>query len=124
MFNEVSLSGSDYLLVQLGSGSFETSGYLSTGIVVTNAASSAGSSSTSGFYIHGGNSTNVMSGQMILTLVGSNLWLSSHCGRANTTAVSLGGGSKTTSGVVDRVRITTTGASTFDAGSINIMYEG
>ena len=33
-------------------------------------------------------------------------------------------GSKTTSGALDRVRITTVnGTDTFDAGSINIMYE-
>jgi hypothetical protein len=35
------------------------------------------------------------------------------------------GGLKSLSGVLDRIRITTVnGTDTFDAGSINIMYEG
>jgi hypothetical protein len=38
--------------------------------------------------------------------------------------VYIGGGSVTLSGTLDRVRITTVGGTdTFDAGSINIMYE-
>jgi hypothetical protein len=37
----------------------------------------------------------------------------------------MGGGSKTLSGTLDRVRITTVnGTDTFDAGTINILYEG
>ena len=37
----------------------------------------------------------------------------------------VGAGTKTLSGTLDRVRITTTnGTDTFDAGSINIFYEG
>ena len=40
-------------------------------------------------------------------------------------AALLGGGIKTLSTALDRVRITTVnGTDTFDAGSINIMYEG
>jgi hypothetical protein len=36
----------------------------------------------------------------------------------------MGGGDKTLSGTLDRIRITTTnGTDTFDAGSINILYE-
>ena len=35
------------------------------------------------------------------------------------------GGSVTLSGILDRIRITTVnGTDTFDAGSINILYEG
>ena len=39
-------------------------------------------------------------------------------------AIYAGGGVKTLSGTLDRVRLTTaSGTATFDAGSINILYE-
>lgn len=42
----------------------------------------------------------------------------------NTQGSSVGGGNITLSGALDRVRITTVnGTDTFDAGSVNIMYE-
>jgi hypothetical protein len=64
---------------------------------------------------------------MVLSLVGSNLWSASHTSGGNTNrAISgSGGGSVTLSGVLDRMRITTVnGTDTFDAGTINVMYEG
>jgi hypothetical protein len=43
----------------------------------------------------------------------------------STTGTITTGGSVTLSGTLDRVRITTvSGTDTFDAGSINILYEG
>jgi hypothetical protein len=43
----------------------------------------------------------------------------------STTSVGNGAGTKTLSDTLDRVRITTVnGTDTFDAGTINIMYEG
>jgi hypothetical protein len=42
----------------------------------------------------------------------------------NTSASIIGGGDKTLSGTLDRVRITTVnGTDTFDAGTVNILYE-
>ena len=44
--------------------------------------------------------------------------------RENDDYVFVSGGSKTTSATLDRIRITTTGGTdTFDAGTINILYE-
>jgi hypothetical protein len=40
-----------------------------------------------------------------------------------TSAVSTSAGVKTLASTLDRVRITTAGGDTFDAGSINILYE-
>ena len=125
LFNGVSLNGTANYLIQIGSGSVETTGYVSTSIITTNAASSAGTNSTSGFLVYGANAANVVTGHMILTLVGSNLWIGSHSGLVNTTTIVGGGGNKTASSTIDRIRLTTSnGTDTFDNGSVNILIEG
>ena len=62
---------------------------------------------------------------MIITNISGNIWICSGIinisGSTNTIQLS---GNVTLSGTLDRVRITTVnGTDTFDAGSINIMYE-
>ena len=120
-FEGVSLSGADNILVQLGdAGGFETTGYVSTGweafpVVV---------SSTVGFSIQSGATAFIFSGVMILTRMdGSALWASKHSGKLSTLRVAFGGGNKTLSAELTQIRITRNGTNTFDAGSINIMYE-
>jgi hypothetical protein len=63
---------------------------------------------------------------MVLTLIGSNTWISSHTVKLDATArMSFGGGNITLAGTLDRIQITpTNGTDTFDAGTINIMFEG
>jgi hypothetical protein len=125
MFNEVSTNGTSSPIVQIGSGSIETTGYLSTSSSLPNAAAIATSSSTAGYLINSVLAANVISGHLILTNVSSNIWIVSGYVKASTTINVITSGSKTTSGTLDRVRITTVGGTdTFDAGSINIMYEG
>jgi hypothetical protein len=41
-----------------------------------------------------------------------------------TTVIGYSAGEKTLSATLDRVRLTITGADTFDNGSVNIIYEG
>ena len=125
MFNEVSTSGSSAFLIQIGSGSVTSTGYVSTGNSTNQASATGGVSSTSGFCIRGGSATFTLSGLMTLTLVSSNTWISSHAGKVATTEANWGGGSSSSlSGALDRVRITTVnGTDTFDAGSVNILYE-
>jgi hypothetical protein len=64
---------------------------------------------------------------MIIDNVTSNTWVSSHTLGSGTSLTGLsgfGGGSKTLSATLDRIRITTVnGTDTFDAGTINIIYE-
>jgi hypothetical protein len=62
---------------------------------------------------------------MFLTNLNGNLWVSSQAGTYDgSTASNVGGGTKTLSAVLDRVRITTiNGTDTMDAGSVNILYE-
>jgi hypothetical protein len=62
---------------------------------------------------------------MTLTLSGSNLWIASHIAQINATNSAFGGGSISLGGTLDRVRLTTVnGTDAFDAGSVNIIYEG
>ena len=124
IYNGVSLSGSSHTVIQLGSGSYTTSGYTSTGAYAGTANSAGVASATNGFVAHGGSNTNALTGTMTIALVGSNLWVASHSGMLNTTIGTMGAGSVTLSGTLDRIRITSVnGTDTFDAGSVNIMYE-
>ena len=129
MFNGVSLNSTAYILVQIGdSGGVETSGYSSVSNYFTN-GTAAPATSTAGFVINNiGTAAQLISGHLVLTLLNpaTYLWVASGTfigtGTYNQTAIT--GGSKTLSDVIDRVRITSTSTDTFDAGSINILYEG
>lgn len=129
MFNGVSTNGTSIVQVQIGSGSVSTSGYAS------NASFSAATTSqyayaSTGFIIEpalGAAATSVRSGVCQLSLIGSNTWV--NCGNIGSGSTVLitsasAGNSPALGGTLDRVRITTVnGTDTFDAGSINILYE-
>lgn len=125
IFEGVSQSLGSDLLVQLGdSGGFETTGYLGRGANISTAPAVAITDSTAGFPIRSGTGTNLFNGHMLLTNISGNLWVASYQGNVNSAAMGVGGGSKTLSATLDRVRITTIGGiDTFDAGSINLLYE-
>jgi len=120
MFSGVSTNGTSALLVQLGdSGGIENTGYVSTSIQAT-----LTDSSTAGFIIRSATATNLFSGSMVIKNINGNEWVSDHVVKQSTTANAFGAGDKTLSATLDRVRITTVGGTdTFDAGSINILYE-
>jgi hypothetical protein len=124
MFNGVSTSGTSAVLIQIGAGSVTSTGYTSTSNNLNQANSTGGTNSTAGFVTQSNDATFTRSGVLTLHLLGSNVWVSSHTMKLNTTQVALGGGDVTLAGACDRVRITTVnGTDTFDAGSINILYE-
>jgi hypothetical protein len=100
--------------------------------VSTNATTNgATASSTVGVLVgYRGDAANVYSGAIVFTLLNasSNLWVAqgvnSGAGGSTGEASSVGA-TKTLSGTLDRVRITTVnGTDTFDAGTVNILYEG
>jgi hypothetical protein len=126
MFNGVSTSGTSNLLVQLGdSGGIETTSYL--GSANTFNTSTGGTNYSTGFiFSEDVASASVSYGHMTITNISGNIWVESHTGgQSNSPSTSVGGGAKELSATLDRVRITTVnGTDTFDAGSINIMYEG
>jgi hypothetical protein len=126
MFQGVSLSGTANPLIQIGdSGGFETTGYVSSGSSVTDSGATTVTGSTTGFIIRSATASNTLSGHMVLTNISGNIWIASYSAKNSTSSCSVGGGDKTLSDILTQVRITTTnGTDTFDAGSINILYEG
>lgn len=127
MLSGVSTSGASNLQVQLGAGSVDTASYSSmvTLVSLTN-NTTRGVAFTAGLGLtQGWGASETLFGSLIISLVGSNVWV---CSGTTYQPVSINtntsAGGKTLSGTLDRVRITTVnGTDTFDAGSINILYE-
>jgi hypothetical protein len=124
LFNGVSTSGTSVVIAQLGDGSVKTSGYLGAASINTTVTLSA--AYTTGFGIsQQTNAGDVQHGLIILSNVSSNTWVASVNMSRSDAATAHGAGSVTLSGTLDRIRITTVnGTDTFDAGSINIIWEG
>ena len=127
MFNAVVKSGTSNLLIQLGSGSVTSSGYVgvnpqwysSTGYAFNTPA-------TNGFAFFSNIAANSLYGTCILTLVNGSTWtaMGSLADTASTATLLTTTGGVTLSGVLDRVRVTSSaGTETFSVGTINIMYE-
>jgi hypothetical protein len=126
MFGGVSTSGTSEYIIQIGTSSgIQTSGYSGAASYVGGAPGTVNMST--GFTIRSDDSAEVHHGMATLCLLNSStgLWvMNSTLGHSNELYTTLSGGSKTLSGTLDRVRITTVnGTDTFDAGSINILYE-
>jgi hypothetical protein len=122
MFSGLSLSSTANILVQLGdAGGFETTGYVSSGSATGTAATI--SNSTAGMIIRSAAAASITSGIMVLQNITGNSWVASFSGKQSSTSSSYGGGDKTLSDTLTQVRITTTSTDTFDAGTVNIMYE-
>jgi hypothetical protein len=128
MFNGVSTNGTSAVQIQIGSGSVETTGY--SGVTITyNSSGNSSSTATTGVLLDNGTAAVAAAtrvGHVMFTALGSNIWIQTGVYTySNTTIVGSAAYSKTTSGTLDRVRITTVnGTDTFDAGSINILIEG
>ena len=128
MFNGVSTTGASAPQIQIGAGSVTTSGYLGANSVIA-ASSVATAVFTTGFGIgvntSGWAAAQVVSGTITLTLMTGNTWTASgSAGTSTGTGVYLTAGGVSLGGALDRVRITTVnGTDTFDAGTINIMWE-
>ena len=127
MLNNVSTNGVSPPLIQSGSGSVTSSGYLGVAVSMATAAGISGSNATTGFQISSILAANVIHGIMTINLVDSatfNYTASFSGGCTSPVNALVSSGSVTLTGLLDRVRITTVGgANTFDAGTINIMYE-
>jgi hypothetical protein len=125
MFSGMSTSGTSNILVQLGdSGGFEITGYLGAGMIASGSTPSV-SNYTAGFGFPFGTATNIMHGSLFITKIDGNTWVANGAlSRSDGTSYGTTAGSKTLSATLDRVRITTVnGTDTFDAGTINILYE-
>jgi hypothetical protein len=122
IFSGLSLTSTADILVQLGdSGGFETTGYISSGSATGTGA--AISTSTAGMIIRSAAAASITSGIMTIQNLTGNSWVASYSGKQSSTSSSYGGGDKTLSDTLTQIRITTTSTDTFDAGTINILYE-
>ena len=128
MLSGVSTSGTSNWLIQIGTSSgVESSGYLGVGAYL--GATPAGTNYTAGFGLFITGATHVMHGTIVLTLLSAsaNTWTCS--GSLGGTGTAAGyiystAGAKSLTSTLDRVRLTTVGGTdTFDAGSVNILYE-
>jgi hypothetical protein len=125
MFSGVSTSGTSNILIQFGtSGGIDNSGYLGSVSTTGNASAGAAANFTAGFILFT-SAAAISHGSYIFSLMGSNLWAGFGLfGRSDTTNTTQTAGSKSLSGTLTTVRITTgNGTDTFDAGTVNILYE-
>jgi hypothetical protein len=129
MLSGVSTSGTSAPIIQLGdSGGVENTSYISTAIGIQTSTAVA-ANSTAGFLVvtptmYAASST--ISGSVSITTLSTNLWVvaGATSREAGSTTGFSTAGSKSLSDTLDRIRITTVGGTdTFDAGSINILYE-
>jgi hypothetical protein len=126
MFNGVSTNGSSFIQVQLGdSGGVETTGYV--GVMTTSGGGSTSDTAiTTGFGVRQNSAGYISEGLINISKLSGNTYVASGTLSASGagTGTFITSGSKTLSDTLDRVRITTVnGTDTFDAGTINILYE-
>lgn len=120
----LSTNGTSPIQIQIGSGSFVTSGY--SGSSSGGGGGLATTNNSTGFLItYLTVAATEYSGIITLATLGSNVWVESGLMGGSTTGVmNTSGGSLILGGALDRIRITTvSGSQTFDDGSINILYE-
>ena len=125
MFNGVSTNGTSSIQVQVGtSGSITTSGYVGA---VSNQAGTAASNSTGFQVANTVTAADIYWGHIVLTKTGANATQVSETSilaNSNAANARYSAGAVTPANPIDTVRITTVnGTDTFDAGSINILYE-
>ena len=127
MFQGVSTNGTSVVQFQLGTSSgVVTTGYLGTGMNASAGVASSNYTSGFGTAASGQPSSGILlHGQIIISNINANNWVSSGMfGRSDGGGIFFSSGSIGLSATLDRVRITTVnGTDTFDAGSINILYE-
>jgi len=127
MFAGVSTSGTNFPLLQLGNGSIVNTGYVGSRGTMQNASTTGITSVTDGFGIASNTAGYLIHGSCRFELITGNTWVAT--GSFISTGSNLTflptGGYIVLGSTLDRLRITTVGGTdTFDAGTINILYEG
>jgi hypothetical protein len=127
MFDFVSLSGADNILVQLGTASgFETANYWTGRVAIsgtTVAAPGAFADEQPGFLLR----TSAASGGIVGTMrlvrgASAVLWHQTFIGSTDNTTMLLASGRKYLAGPLAQFRVTRTGSNTFDLGLLNVRY--
>jgi hypothetical protein len=128
MFKGLSTNGTSAYLIRLGtSGGLVSSGYLGGCAFIQNGVSPSVTQSTTAFVLsNSALATHTHHGAIIVSNLTGNEWVAAGDWALSNAAVTGNmGGSVDLGGVLTQLSITTvSGTQTFDAGTINIMYEG
>jgi hypothetical protein len=127
----ISTNGATTPLLQIGAGSMAISGYnANVGTIGANDNSTSGFPTALGFPLNGGTPSTASTyyGILLLINISGNTWVCGGTVYPSTGSSSTTAGSIALSGSLDRIRLTTItgttlGSGSFDAGTINIMYE-
>lgn len=121
-FVGVSQSGTTQMEVRVGtSGGVVATGYSSGASSGLNAIGST--SSTTGFRIRNSVATDDINGSMVISNQTGNTWVCTYSMTGTNGAFYIGGGSIALASALTQIQIAPNSADTFDAGSINILYE-
>lgn len=125
MLSGVSTNGTSLVQIQIGAGSFATSGYLGS---ADNQAVSGGATAafTAGLGLERVTAANYnREGIATFITLGSNSWVGTYIGSTDGVATVCFSSTRITlAGALDRIRVTTVnGTDLFDAGSINLLWE-
>jgi hypothetical protein len=125
LFQGVSTNGTSDILIQLGAGSVDATSYVGCRVAFSSSNTIGNSASSTGIDVFAPNSaSDAFSGVATIALLGSNTWSATGMMGASAPRGTTFGFSKALSGTLDRIRVTTVnGTDTFDAGTVNILYE-
>ena len=121
----VSTNGTSPIIFQIGdSGGVEITDYLGSSVEIKSTPDTV-NSSTGILISPSPTASDIFHGTVTLLNLSGNVWVATVIGgNEGTNNVYAAGISKTLSATLDRIRLTTAGGvNTFDAGSVNIMYE-
>mgnify|MGYP003644253586 CR=1 FL=1 len=126
ILDKVSTNGTSGVAIQLGdSGGPETTGYIGTGTAITGPNTCGVSSFTASFVMAGSLNAASRSGILSIVNIAGNTWVASGTFDEGGDLAGHTQGTKTLSATLDRIRLTTVnGTDAFDAGTVNIIYEG
>ena len=127
MLSGVSTSGTSGIRFRLMVGGVAvTTNYTAGAFAITTTVAASVSTVTDGFPLSIASASSVQQGQIVLCKLSSNAWTAtgSFFDSLATERIAVVTGRAFSVGTVDGLRVTTTGGTdTFDAGSINILYE-
>ena len=122
----VTTVGSGIPAIRAGAGSYENTGYLGATVKIgsLNATDGAASATTSWDIVNSVSSSYIYTGQLVITKVSGNQYIISGLLQYGTNNGLIVNGTKTFSGNISQLQLLmSTGADTFNGGTINIMYE-
>jgi hypothetical protein len=123
MLNGVSTNGTFNPLLQLGSGSFSTSGYSGSQSLITTGVGTG--SLNNGFSIGGASAASARCGIFVFEHLGNNAWVcSGTIGFSDSAGSAICAGVIALAGTLDRLRLFAGGTDQFDGGGIRVLIEG